>query len=73
MGAHGFERLPGALEAIDRFPKRPKQFSARLQRVLATPGATPSQLEGAVCETYKLWQEAVNLTEGKYAARFNPS
>jgi hypothetical protein len=60
----------GALETIDRFPRQPKQFSARLQRVLATPGTTPSQLEGAVCEIHKLWQETVNLTEGKYAPRF---
>src|SRR5215469_9422937 len=61
----------GALEAIDRFPKQPKQFSARLQHGLATPGTTPSQLEGAVCEMHKLWLEAMSLTEGKYAPRFH--
>jgi hypothetical protein len=62
----------GALEATDRFPKQPKQFSARLQHILAFPGATPSQLEAAVCEMRKLWHEAVSLTEGKYAPRFAP-
>ena len=61
----------GALEAIDRFPKQPKQFSARLQHGLALPGATPSQLEAAVREMHKLWLEAVSLTEGKYAPRFH--
>jgi hypothetical protein len=62
----------GALEAIERFPKQPKQFPPRLQHVLALPRTAPSQLEAAVCRMHKLWHEVVSLTEGKYAPRFTP-
>jgi hypothetical protein len=60
----------GAVEASDRFGKRPAQFPARLQSALASPLAEPRQLEFAVQILEDLWHEVVSLTGESYTPKF---
>jgi hypothetical protein len=61
----------GSLEAIDRFSRQPDQFSKRLQGVLGLPTANPRELEFAVHQMQVLWKNVVDLTEGRYIAKFH--
>src|SRR5271165_2090810 len=47
----------GAVEASDRFGKKPTQFLTRLLSALASPLAESPQLESAVRILEDLWQE----------------
>ena len=60
----------GSLEAVERFKLQPDQFSERLQGVLALPMASPPELQSALHQMQVLWKEVVDLTAGRYAAKF---
>jgi hypothetical protein len=59
-----------ALAALDRLPRRPERFAARLERVLAAPGATPDALGASLDVLEALLAESVALTGGAYAPRY---
>jgi predicted nucleotidyltransferase len=63
----------GAMEALDRFARQPDKFCRRLQDVLACPKTSPKELEPAVHQMRSLWREVVDLTEGRYNAKFDLS
>ncbi len=60
----------GSLEAVERFKLQPDQFSERLQGVLALPMASSRELQSALHQMQVLWKEVVDLTAGRYAAKF---
>ena len=60
----------GSLEAVDRFPLRPRAFSNRLQDLLAMPMHTQLDLKFATLQIQTLWKETVSLTEGRYIPKF---
>ena len=60
----------GSLEAVDRFPVRPRGFSNRLQDLLAMPMQTQLDLKFATLQIQTLWKETVSLTEGGYIPQF---
>ena len=60
----------GSLEAVDRFPLRPRAFSNRLQDLLAMPMQTQLDLKFATLQIQTLWKETVSLTEGRYIPKY---
>jgi Nucleotidyltransferase domain len=60
----------GSLEAVGRFPLRPRGFSNRLQELLAMPMQTELDLKFATRQIQTLWKETVSLTEGGYIPKF---
>ena len=60
----------GSLEAVDRFPVRPRGFSNRLQDLLAMPMRTQLDLKFATLQIQTLWKETVSLAEGEYIPQF---
>jgi hypothetical protein len=55
---------------IDQFSSRPNDFTSRLARVLAAPGADTAGLRRSAELLTSLWLETVDLTAGKYRPRF---
>jgi hypothetical protein len=60
----------GSVEATGQFSRQPDQFSTRLQGVLALQMATPDELKSATRQMHNLWKEVVELTEGRYVAKY---
>jgi len=52
------------------FALLPHEYSQRLSRLLAAPGATPAALTATVHALQQLWQECTALTGGAYHPRF---
>ncbi|MGC4120036.1 MAG: nucleotidyltransferase domain-containing protein [Myxococcales bacterium] len=59
------------LAEIDAFERAPRSFGARVQRVLASLGSSPSELTAAVEQVAALFSETVDLCEGAYRPRFS--
>ncbi len=55
---------------IDRFPRQPKDFTRRLESVLASPGSDSATLNKATEQLSALWLDAVELTAGEYKLRW---
>ena len=60
-----------SLEAVNRFPLRPRAFSSRFQDLLAMPMQTQLDLRFATLQIQTLWKETVSLTEGGYIPKFD--
>jgi Nucleotidyltransferase domain len=60
----------GSLEAIERFPRKPKGFSSQIQETLTMLPRTPRGLKSATAEFQLLWKETVDLSDHRYTPRF---
>ena len=60
----------GSLEAVDRFPLKPRGFSERLRELLAMPMRTSIDLKFATLQMQTLWKETVGLAENRYIPKF---
>ena len=56
---------------LEQFRLRPHDFTARLERVLSSPGNDASELRRSSELLSALWLETAELTEGKYKPRFD--
>ena len=56
---------------LDQFALRPQDFTARLARVLSSPGGESAELGRSVESLSALWLETVDLTAGTYKPRFH--
>jgi hypothetical protein len=54
---------------IDGFPRQPRDFTRRLEGVLASPGSNSATLNHATEELSALGLDAVELTAGEYKPR----
>jgi predicted nucleotidyltransferase len=59
-----------AVLEIAEFEQAPREFGPRLQNILGRLGNTPAELGAAVAGIAQLFQEVVDLTEGRYQPRF---
>jgi predicted nucleotidyltransferase len=56
---------------VDQFALRPQDFTARLARVLSSPGRESAELVSSAELLRALWLETVDLTNGKYKPQFD--
>jgi hypothetical protein len=59
-----------ALVEIAEFARAPREFGPRVQKILAHPGTSATELAAAVEGVAQLFRETVELSEGLYRARF---
>ena len=63
----------GAMEAIERLPTHPPNFSAGINRILARPGETVEELSESVRVLESIWQEVIKLAGSAYKSRYEIS
>jgi len=59
-----------ALAEVAEFQLAPAEFAVRIQKTLASVGASPAELRAAVESIAKLVDETIKLTHGMYQPRF---
>lgn len=56
---------------IEQFALRPREFTARLERVLSNPGGDSTELRRSTVLLTALWLETVEFTAGRYKPNFD--
>ena len=59
-----------ALRTIERFERRPDDYTQRVHRILSRPGETPAELTATVGELEALFRDAVALAREWYEPKF---
>ncbi|WP_162618575.1 nucleotidyltransferase domain-containing protein [Pedobacter yulinensis] len=59
-----------ALNELEQMAVRPRNFSARLNRILGAPGQEADPLVSSLVSLKQLWKEVVGLCGGTYRSRF---
>jgi hypothetical protein len=59
-----------AKRLLDQFAACPRDFTARLEAILASPGAGSPELGRSVELLAELWREVVDVAAGAYKSRF---